>query len=95
MFLAPATDAPVWSVVDADDRFPGRFDAHVTAITMGGIEFRVRITPGDRDTYLAPGFTADIDGGRGHQWTLTVPGAGLDRLKAAVVDDLADELQGW
>lgn len=50
-----------WSATDADDRFPGRYVAFCTEATVHGIRYRARITPGNTDTYEAPGFTAVIE----------------------------------
>lgn len=79
-----------WHAVDADDRYPGRFTAYVTAHTIAGITYRARITPGSADTYAAPGWHAAIDGDApAGQWSLT--GRDLSPLMAEVERDMADD----
>lgn len=50
-----------WVDVDADERYPGEFTAHVTRATAAGHDFFVRITPGTSDSYRGPGFHTEID----------------------------------
>ncbi len=50
-------DEQEWFATDADDRFPGRFVAH----NGRRGDFQLRITPGNNDTYEAPGFQWSVD----------------------------------
>lgn len=48
-----------WHAVDADDRWPGKYVAY----TGSREDFTLRITPGDNDSYEAPGFQWRADNG--------------------------------
>ena len=85
----PTTDdsTPVeWHAVDADDRWPGRWNAHTASVHAHGRTYLIRITPGDHVTYLAPGFYADVDGGYGQRWGMRT--ATLDEAKRRAVEDV-------
>lgn len=85
----PTTDdsTPVeWHAVDADDRWPGRWNAHTASVHAHGRTYLIRITPGDHATYLAPGFYADVDGGYGQRWGTRA--ATLDEAKRRAVQDV-------
>jgi hypothetical protein len=89
----PTAPAPVeWHTHDADDRFPGQFTAHcATIVTTDGREYRVRITPGDVATYLAPGWHADVRPlGRGQGWWWTEHES-LAVLKSIVAREARDD----
>jgi hypothetical protein len=84
--------APEWATTDADDRYPGRYTAHIARVEVAGLAFLIRITPGNRDTFTHPGFYAEIEGGRGLTWGMF--GNSVEDLKRDAVRDIADELNG-
>lgn len=59
MAAGPRGPEPTWHPVDADDRWPGQYQAHVAE--QDG--FRLRIDPGDNASYTAEGFSWAAENG--------------------------------
>jgi hypothetical protein len=51
-----------FTATDADDRYPAQFTQHCARFTHSGIDWFIRITPGDSDSYTARGWHAAIEG---------------------------------
>lgn len=77
-----------FTAVDADDRYPGQYAAYVAADTL--TETRIRVTPGNADTYAAPGYHVDITAADGTPLASRTA-SWLPAVAAAVIDMLADE----
>lgn len=77
----PGEEEQTWNAVDADDRWPGQVAAYVTE--RG--EFRLRITPGDNDSYAADGFHWSAQSPNGN-WNFSGHAATVDEAGRAAVE---------